>query len=236
MPKDVSESMAVNSHGSSVNQLEHESAFTTCPAVSREVVRCCHCHLVQFRTVSNFCRRCAQVLPHAHNDLAPGDREPLTPKAGPVISGKNAPTSSKLSQDFAIGPRLKELRQARNLTQAQIARKARVPRTYVSRIEHCHLVPGLLVVRRLADALEVGVLELFSDQLCRIENLAVSNAEYWNSFVMYFRQLRPVQQRTVLREIRAMLRQRLLQQRLTEYQAIGRVASISRAFTVPGLA
>src|SRR5205085_7271246 len=37
---------------------QHLMATTLAPVDSREVLRCDHCHLVQFRTNNNLCRKC----------------------------------------------------------------------------------------------------------------------------------------------------------------------------------
>jgi transcriptional regulator with XRE-family HTH domain len=188
-------------------------------AGAREVVRCYSCSLVQFRTHSDQCRRCATSLRQpVAVEPAPGDCSTTTRKTLNTPSTSGEARTAPL-EDGAIGPRLKELRQSRNLTQAQIAAKARVPRTYISRIEHSHLMPGLLVVRRLADALQVGVLELFpGHETTPRETFVMAGDDYWQTFVGSFQELRPDQQASVLAEIRSMLRQRLLQQRLAEYQ------------------
>jgi transcriptional regulator with XRE-family HTH domain len=60
----------------------------------------------------------------------------------------------------AMGQRLRRLREARGLTQAKLAKKARITREYVVRLEAGRYDPTLSVSSRLAKALGVPVTEL----------------------------------------------------------------------------
>jgi putative transcriptional regulator len=60
----------------------------------------------------------------------------------------------------AMGQRLRRLREARGLTQAELAKKARITREYVVRLEAGRYDPTLSVSSRLAKALGVPVTEL----------------------------------------------------------------------------
>ena len=54
----------------------------------------------------------------------------------------------------ALAANLLRLRAAKNLTQEQLAFEAEVDRTYVSQIERCLKNPSLLILHRLAKALD----------------------------------------------------------------------------------
>ena len=56
--------------------------------------------------------------------------------------------------------RLRELRRAAGLTQADLARAAHVTVTYVGRLENVGAAPGIDLVARLAQALGVGLTDL----------------------------------------------------------------------------
>lgn len=60
----------------------------------------------------------------------------------------------------SMAANLLRLRTARNLTQEQLAFEAEVDRTYVSQIERCLKNPSLLILHRLAKALDSSVLNL----------------------------------------------------------------------------
>lgn len=60
-----------------------------------------------------------------------------------------------------IGPRLRELREQRNLSQGDITEVIGLPRSYISRIENGHAVPSLETLQRLATALDVPLYRIF---------------------------------------------------------------------------
>jgi transcriptional regulator with XRE-family HTH domain len=60
----------------------------------------------------------------------------------------------------AFAERLKALRAARDMTQKDLASKAHITLSYVSRLEAAGAAPGIDLLKRLAEALEVEVTEL----------------------------------------------------------------------------
>lgn len=56
--------------------------------------------------------------------------------------------------------RLRELRVERGMTQADLAKKAKVTATYVSKLESAGAAPGIDLVEKLAMALGVGLADL----------------------------------------------------------------------------
>lgn len=123
-------------------------ATTLAPVDSREVVRCDHCHLVQFRTNNNLCRKC-------RTSLDEDEPEPILVEPTPAV----APVSGNHSH-LQIASAIRMLRQKSGLSQRQLAMRMSVPRTYVSKIENEKAVPTLSSLQRLATALEVGVADL----------------------------------------------------------------------------
>ena len=117
----------------------------------REVLRCDHCKLVQFRTSSETCRRCRKSLlaeqpkPQTAIALVP---EP-TPQAGPG--------------EIQVAAAVRDLRHVRNLSQRQLAGRMGVPRTYISKIENGKAMPTLSSLDRLARALQVDISALLRD-------------------------------------------------------------------------
>jgi transcriptional regulator with XRE-family HTH domain len=61
-----------------------------------------------------------------------------------------------------IGKRLRELRQAKNLSQGGLERLTGLHRSYISRVEGGHSVPALQTLERFAAALDVDLSQLFS--------------------------------------------------------------------------
>ena len=60
-----------------------------------------------------------------------------------------------------IGARLRQLREAKGLSQGDIETKTGLLRSYVSRVENGHTVPSLETLQRFAAALEISLYQLF---------------------------------------------------------------------------
>src|SRR5262245_58665583 len=122
-------------------------ATTLAPVDSREVVRCDHCHLVQFRTNNHLCRKCRASL----DEDEPEPIIVMAPEPEPPVVGHS---------HLHIAAAIRMFRQKSGLSQRQLALRMAVPRTYVSKIENEKAVPTLSSLERLATALEVSVAEL----------------------------------------------------------------------------
>ncbi len=123
----------------------------------REVVRCEHCTLVQFRTNNSLCRRC-------HKPLDIEEPAALGPQPVPAISAH-----AEAEAGLAVAAQVREIRRARHLSQRQLAGRMEVPRTYISKIENGKAIPTLGSLERLAEALEVDVSQLVRDRRSRRE-------------------------------------------------------------------
>lgn len=62
-----------------------------------------------------------------------------------------------------IGDRLRDLREAKHLSQGDIEERTGLLRCYVSRVENCHTVPALETLEKWAHALEVPLYHFFYD-------------------------------------------------------------------------
>jgi transcriptional regulator with XRE-family HTH domain len=62
-----------------------------------------------------------------------------------------------------INERLKELREAKNLSQGDIEKRTGLLRCYTSRVENGHTVPSVETLEKFARALEVPLYKLFHD-------------------------------------------------------------------------
>ena len=123
-------------------------ATNLAPVDSREVVRCDHCLLVQFRTSNNLCRRCHISLDEEEPEIVQAPAPQLVP---PAHRGHLNLASS-----------IRAMRLRNGLSQRQLAGRMCVPRTYVSKIENEKATPTLSSLERLARALEVTVPDLLS--------------------------------------------------------------------------
>ncbi|HMF65283.1 MAG TPA: helix-turn-helix transcriptional regulator, partial [Edaphobacter sp.] len=98
------------------------------PVEQREVLRCDHCSLVQFRTANALCRRCHKCLEVEEPEPAPVPLA-LVPQPPPQPEGLQVATA------------VRDLRHVRNLSQRQLAARMNVPRTYISKIENGKAMP-----------------------------------------------------------------------------------------------
>ena len=120
------------------------------PVQSREVLRCDHCSLVQFRTINSLCRRC-------HKPLEIDEPEPELAELSVV------PPQVGHKGGLQVAQAVRDLRRMRNLSQRQLAARMKVPRTYISKIENAKATPTLSSMERLAAALQVDITALLCD-------------------------------------------------------------------------
>jgi transcriptional regulator with XRE-family HTH domain len=125
-------------------------ATTLAPVDSREVVRCDHCLLVQFRTSNDLCRRCHAPLDEEEPEVVSA---PPPPQMMPMHHGRG---------HLNLAASIRSMRLRNGLSQRQLAARMSVPRTYVSKIENEKATPTLSSLERLAKALEVTVPDLLS--------------------------------------------------------------------------
>ena len=120
-------------------------------AAEREVLKCEHCRLVQFRTTANTCRRCKKSL------------LPELPKPQTSIALVAPPEETEEEGGIQVATAVRDLRRVRNLSQRQLAARMNVPRTYISKIENGKAMPTLSSLDRLARALQVDISALLRD-------------------------------------------------------------------------
>ena len=63
-----------------------------------------------------------------------------------------------------IGAKLRELREAKNLSQGDIEHQTGLRRAYISRVEHGHNVPTIETLEKYARALEIPLYRLFTEE------------------------------------------------------------------------
>ena len=124
--------------------------------------------------------------------------------ANRALDGAGMQPRGKTARELTIGRKLRELREERHLTQQEMAGKAGVPRTYISRIENARLLPGPVMLLRIADALAVAILDLLPQTRSGIAGPDMADENYWASFVSYFSQLRPGDMAYVVTHVREM--------------------------------
>jgi len=157
----------------------------------REVLRCDHCSLVQFRTNNAMCRRC-------HKCLEVELPEPERPQPALV------PPPAESRDGLQVANAVRDLRHVRNLSQRQLAARMGVPRTYISKIENGKAMPTLSSLDRLAKALRVDVASLLRDARTRhSDEAAVLTADpFLAEIAAYLSQLNELQRSIFLNHVR----------------------------------
>ncbi len=166
-------------------------ATVLAPVDEREVVRCDHCDLVQFRTHNNLCRRCKTSL----------DDEPEPVVVAPLeIIPQPMPTSN---HQIPVAQAIRSLRIRSGLSQRQLAQRMQVPRTYVSKIENEKACPTLSSLERIAEALRVRVPDLLvTDRTLEGEIRELQSDAFMAELLDFAHKLNPVQWTSVLNQVR----------------------------------
>lgn len=162
------------------------------PVDSREVVRCDHCHLVQFRTTNNLCRRCKTSL----DEDIPEPVIELPPPAAEPVSEKHS--------HLQVAAAIRMLRQKSGLSQRQLAMRMQVPRTYVSKIENEKAMPTLSSLQRLATALEVPMGDLLKGATRSLEDeiADLMQDDFLAQVIPYIDKLDAMQRSSLLSQVR----------------------------------
>jgi transcriptional regulator with XRE-family HTH domain len=161
------------------------------PVEQREVLRCDHCSLVQFRTSNSLCRRCHKCLEVEEPEPAP---VPLA-----LVAAQPTPEGG-----LQVAAAVRDLRHVRNLSQRQLAARMNVPRTYISKIENGKAMPTLSSLDRLAKALQVDISTLLrdSDTRHRDETAVLMTDPFLAEIAMYTAQLDSLQRSIFLNHVR----------------------------------
>ena len=77
-----------------------------------------------------------------------------------------------------IGDRLRQLREAKNLSQGDIEKRTGLLRCYISRVENGHTVPAIETLEKMARAFEVPMYQLFygGEEPPKLPNLPKRNS------------------------------------------------------------
>ena len=119
------------------------------PFPNREVLRCPHCRLVQFRSATDLCCRCHQPLEAQYAGLPAG----LSLSHGAALSTE--PLAKR------IGAAVRDLRKERKLSQRQLANAMGTVRSHISKIERGLVVPSFQTLERATSALGIDIADLF---------------------------------------------------------------------------
>jgi len=156
---------------------------------TREVLSCPHCGLVQFRTQNSRCRRCHRPLD-----------DQFEPSPCPVtvpVNSTAAAIDNRLEMAQTVGRRVRELRRMQSLSQRELAHRLNVPRTYLSKVETCKVLPTIGTLYRLAAALSVQVHRLILSR-----EAVASQDPFLAKIAPMIQSLTPEQRVVILRTVR----------------------------------
>ncbi len=161
---------------------------------AREVLRCDHCHLVQFRTVTSLGRRC---------------RKPLEMEEPEVQGPQLVPAgeAARVDEDgIQVARAVRDIRRGHNLSQRQLAGRMQVPRTYISKIENGKAMPTLSSLQRLESALDIDICDLLKDARSRrqAESVAILADPFLAELAPWVAQLDSLQRSLFLNQVRDM--------------------------------
>ncbi len=83
----------------------------------------------------------------------------------PSIDCGHGRVASVAATDLQLGPRIRSLRQARHVTLRELAERAGVTESFLSQVEREVTSPSIASVQRIARALDLGIADLFADEL-----------------------------------------------------------------------
>lgn len=126
--------------------MEVQTSGPNATTEAREVLRCTHCNLVQFRTHNNLCRRCWAAL-----DI------PALPQPA-----QDLPSFSSEEDLPDVAGAIRAMRRKFGISQRELALRMRVPRTYVSKIENDKATPTIASLERLAQAMATSVADILT--------------------------------------------------------------------------
>jgi ribosome-binding protein aMBF1 (putative translation factor) len=131
----------------------------------RKVIRCKHCSLNQFATLSGNCRRCAKPY-----EEPPKQSPPPMPPSKPIewnTDGMHRTFNRKNQGPFHyvvpdVATAMKIMRRVTSQSQRELALRIRVPRTYISKIENHQAEPNITSIDKIASGFGMSPSDLVS--------------------------------------------------------------------------
>jgi transcriptional regulator with XRE-family HTH domain len=157
---------------------------------------------VQFRTASDLCRRCKKALP-ARVIFIREDTLVTGASQGPEAYAE-APSHSETDRPLPIGRTVERLRTAHGVSQEKLANLVGIRRTYLSRVENGHVMPGPGIVWQIAQVLGVSIREMLVCDLGGRSKTAARDLATVQLLRM-FSELKPIEMTAVLATARQML-------------------------------
>jgi transcriptional regulator with XRE-family HTH domain len=102
-----------------------------------------------------------------------------------------------------LGESIRQIRQAKGLSQGEMQKRTGILRSYLSRVENGHTVPSFATLQRLAAAMEVALADFFPHE-DSVNAAGKPSTDYLQELKNYLPRLSPEQRVEVLEMIKAM--------------------------------
>ncbi|SRR5579883_2249674 len=101
-----------------------------------------------------------------------------------------------------LGESIRQIRQAKGLSQGEMQKRTGILRSYLSRVENGHTVPSFATLQRLASAMDVTLADFFPQD--HPLSTGGNPADYLQELRNYLPQLSPDQRRELLEMVKGM--------------------------------
>lgn len=94
------------------------------------------------------------------------------------MAKKNTTSKAHSISQYTLPERLKYMRERRNMTQAELAKKADVSQSTIAQIESGKKDPSLSTIKKLSEALDVHIAILFASDDVHVFDMKTLRARY----------------------------------------------------------
>lgn len=105
-----------------------------------------------------------------------------------------------------LGESIRQMRQAKGLSQGEMQKRTGILRSYLSRVENGHTVPSFATLQRLAAAMEVALADFFPHGDGVAPGQGSASSDYLQQLKNYISQLSPEQRVEILEMVKNMAR------------------------------
>ncbi len=105
-----------------------------------------------------------------------------------------------------LGESIRQIRQAKGLSQGEMQKRTGILRSYLSRVENGHTVPSFATLQRLATAMEVALADFFPHDDSAPAGQSGAASDYLHELKTYIPQLSAAQRVEVLEMVKNMAR------------------------------
>jgi transcriptional regulator with XRE-family HTH domain len=105
-----------------------------------------------------------------------------------------------------LGESIRQIRQAKGLSQGEMQKRTGILRSYLSRVENGHTVPSFATLQRLASAMDVALADFFPDSDAPSSGDGAASSDYLQELKNHIPQLSAKQRVELLDMVKDMAR------------------------------